>query len=170
MSSLPAPSTSAKPPVPFRQESNLNPVKRPDSKGLWVAILIGLAMVTLAILWQRRTPRAAASTRVGAIRTATVSSGPVVNTLRLTGVTAAEKFASLITPQLRGSQADTDREGPAARSNDFSLVLRHAVKPGSQVEKGQVVAEFDRQYMLNRVDDYRAVVTQTEADLKKQKS
>ena len=127
-------------------------------------------MVTLAILWQRRSPRAAASTKVGAIRTATVSSGPVINILRLTGVTGAEKFASLITPQLRGSQADTDREGPAARSNDFSLVLRHAVKPGSQVEKGQVVAEFDRQYMLNRVDDYRAVVTQTEADLKKQKS
>src|SRR5271165_3382575 len=153
MSSLPAPSTSGKLSVPLRPESSPGPVKRPDSKGLWIAILIGLAMVTLAMLWQRRSPQAAVSTKAGAIRTATVSSGPVINTLRLTGVTAAENFASLITPQLRGSRTDTDREQPrgpqvtagSARSNDFSLVLRRVVKPGSQVEKGQVVAEFDRQ-------------------------
>jgi multidrug resistance efflux pump len=143
-----------------------------------------MAMVTFAILWQKRLPQAAASRKIGAIRTATVSSGPVINTLRLTGVTAAEHFASLVTPQLRFSRADKSRESPSGSSkgpamipatassaaNEFSLVLRHAVKPGSQVETGQVVAEFDRQYMLNRVEDYRAVVTQTEADFKKQKA
>jgi HlyD family secretion protein len=145
-------------------------------------------MISLAMLWQKRAPPVAVSSAAGTIRTATVSRGPVVNTLRLTGVTAAENFASLITPQLRGSRADNQegapaktaqmgsrRSLPAAASdpsdrNDFSLVLRHAVKPGTQVEKGQVVAEFDRQYMLNRVEDYRAVVVQTEAGLKKQKA
>lgn len=35
------------------------------------------------------------------------------------------------------------------------------------VKKGQVVAEFDRQYMLTRLDDYRASVAQSEASRKK---
>src|SRR5271163_3273361 len=178
MSTLHAPSISPKAPFFERLEGPPASGKGPQTKGLGIAILFALAMVAAALLWQKRAPQVPWVARAGTIRTATVSRGPVVNTLRLTGVTAAENFASMITPQMRGSQADTDRGGPAgplrtdggARSNDFSLVLRHAVKPGSQVEKGQVVAEFDRQYMLHRVDDYRAVVTQTEADFKKQKS
>lgn len=39
-------------------------------------------------------------------------------------------------------------------------------KGGVLVKKGDVVAEFDRQYMLLRLDDYRAIVTQSEASLK----
>ena len=53
---------------------------------------------------------------------------------------------------------------------DFTLVLQEVVKPGTRVKKGDVVAEFDRQYMLTRLDDYRAVVVQSEANLKKQKA
>jgi HlyD family secretion protein len=41
---------------------------------------------------------------------------------------------------------------------------------GSQVQKGDVVAEFDRQSMLNRLDDYRASVAQTEAVVRKKKA
>jgi HlyD family secretion protein len=251
MSSISAPRISPKTPVPSRPGSAPAPAKGPGSKGLWMALLFALVMVWAALLWQKRSPQASVGTRIGAIRTATVSRGPVANTLRLTGVTAAENFASLVTPQLRGSRSDKNRDlsgstaasasgtsssaasttsgttkappafqnatnrfstgglrgsvgqrpsaavakpdspalgasglGNAAdqliagaaylaagyQGNDFSLVLRHAVKPGTHVEKGQVVAEFDRQYMLNRVDDYRAVVVQTEADLKKQKA
>lgn len=39
---------------------------------------------------------------------------------------------------------------------DFSLVLEKAVPPGTHVKKGEVIAEFDRQYMLTRLDDYKA--------------
>ena len=46
------------------------------------------------------------------------------------------------------------------------LVLQEVAKPGSPVKKGDVVAEFDRQYMLTRLDDYRASVVQSEAALK----
>jgi multidrug resistance efflux pump len=44
-------------------------------------------------------------------------------------------------------------------------VLQDAVPPGSKVAKGQVVAEFDRQYMLLRLDDYRDSVSESEAAL-----
>jgi HlyD family secretion protein len=47
------------------------------------------------------------------------------------------------------------------------LVLHKAAKPGSHVKKGEVVAEFDRQYMLLRLDDYKASVVQAEASLRK---
>lgn len=40
--------------------------------------------------------------------------------------------------------------------------------PGSRVQKDQIVAEFDRQYMLVRLDDYRASLTESEAALKSQ--
>ncbi len=55
--------------------------------------------------------------------------------------------------------------GPMAGASDFSLVLQTLVPPGSRVKKGDVVAEFDRQYMLTRLDDYRASVEQVEASI-----
>jgi HlyD family secretion protein len=60
--------------------------------------------------------------------------------------------------------------GGAGGGGEFSLVLQDAVKPGSRVKKGDVVAEFDRQYMLNRLDDYRASVIQLEASIRKMKA
>lgn len=38
------------------------------------------------------------------------------------------------------------------------------------MKKGQVIAEFDRQYMLNRLDDFNATVEQSEASLKSQRA
>jgi multidrug efflux pump subunit AcrA (membrane-fusion protein) len=38
--------------------------------------------------------------------------------------------------------------------SEFMLLLQDAVKPGSRVKKGDVVAEFDRQFMLQRLDDF----------------
>lgn len=46
------------------------------------------------------------------------------------------------------------------------LVLQDAAKPGSLVKKGDAVAEFDRQYMLLRLEDYNSSVIQTEASFK----
>jgi multidrug resistance efflux pump len=51
--------------------------------------------------------------------------------------------------------------------SEFGLVLQDAAKPGSHVKKGDVVAEFDRQYMLTRLDDYRASLAQMEASVRK---
>ena len=52
-------------------------------------------------------------------------------------------------------------------SSEFMLVLQDAAKPGLRVKKGDPIAEFDRQYMLTRLDDYRASVAQAEASYKK---
>jgi multidrug efflux pump subunit AcrA (membrane-fusion protein) len=50
------------------------------------------------------------------------------------------------------------------------LVLVNVAKPGSRVKKGDVVAEFDRQYMLLRLEDYKASGVQMDANIKKLKA
>ncbi len=53
---------------------------------------------------------------------------------------------------------------------DFALLLQEAPKSGSPVTKGQKIAEFDRQYMLTRLDDYRSSVVQSEMSFRKQQA
>lgn len=55
-------------------------------------------------------------------------------------------------------------------TTDFTLVLVNAADAGARVKKGDVVAEFDRQYMLLRLDDYKDSVTQLQANVKKLKA
>jgi multidrug efflux pump subunit AcrA (membrane-fusion protein) len=60
--------------------------------------------------------------------------------------------------------------GPGGRGgggSEFMLVLQDGAKPGMLVKKGDPVAEFDRQYMLTRLDDYKAGVAQSEASFRK---
>lgn len=45
---------------------------------------------------------------------------------------------------------------------DFGSILQELIKPGTHVKKGDKVAEFDRQYMLQRLDDYNSGVAQQE--------
>jgi multidrug efflux pump subunit AcrA (membrane-fusion protein) len=56
--------------------------------------------------------------------------------------------------------------GGRGGGGDFSLVLLELPNPGGRVKKGDVVAEFDRQNMLNRIDDYKDSVIQAEATIK----
>lgn len=50
------------------------------------------------------------------------------------------------------------------------MVLVKCAPGGSHVKAGDVVGEFDRQYQLNRLDDYKASVAQHEANIIKLKA
>ena len=54
--------------------------------------------------------------------------------------------------------------------NDFMMVIQQLAKPGSFVKKGDVVAEFDRQFALLRLDDYKATVVTNESGFKSLKA
>jgi len=60
--------------------------------------------------------------------------------------------------------------GSMGAGGDFTLVLLELPNAGHRVKKGDVVAEFDRQYMLNRLDDYKDSVIQAEANVKQKKA
>jgi len=263
-----------------------NRPKAPRPRPWWIFGLGLIGVVALGYyLWTRQNPApaTAGSPGLAAVRTASIGRGNLIRTIRLTGSTGAEKFASLLVPQLRGSRSDglreaklftspgadftvtpnngksstsssstasastsstgssgtgssdgqvastmgqsntgqsaalqsaTSRVGGSNRSGgsgsltpsapppistalgdqglgststqlagtggspgggpgnggDFGLVLQSAAKPGARVRKGEQVAEFDRQSMLNRLDDYRAAVAQMDASFAKLKA
>jgi HlyD family secretion protein len=60
--------------------------------------------------------------------------------------------------------------GGGRRRGDFHLALEKLAPAGIRVKKGEVVAEFDRQFMLLRLEDYRSSVAQTEAVFDKGKA
>src|SRR5258708_3789135 len=268
MSGLPAPGYPPKPPA-VRPEVVPPRPKKSRRWGRWIALAVLVVIAAGGLyLWIRTRPAASSGGGPGApsaIRTARIVPGPVERTVRLTGVTAAANFASLITPRLIGSRtgfgrdsssavssasqssgsssssssssassssasksssssapnassaftAATSRVGSSSSSssssstsssnssssggssasalgssglgstsdslpntsggdsgggNDFMLVLQNVAPGGTIVKKGAQVAEFDRQYMLLRLDDYQASVVQSEASLKKRKA
>jgi multidrug resistance efflux pump len=67
-----------------------------------------------------------------------------------------------------GSTSSQLYSGGGGGDNDFNLVLHEVSPPGSHVKKGNVVAEFDRQYMLLRLEDFKDAVTQNASSLKSQ--
>ncbi|MCC7153691.1 MAG: HlyD family efflux transporter periplasmic adaptor subunit [Bryobacterales bacterium] len=52
-------------------------------------------------------------------------------------------------------------------ASDFMQVIQNLAKPGSLLKKGETVAEFDKQYQLTRLDDYKATVLQSEQSLRR---
>jgi multidrug resistance efflux pump len=121
-------------------------------------LLLLLALVALAAgyAWRLRTNQAAKPAPV-AVRSVTVRGGVVQQGIRLTGVTAAANAAILIAPQLYGSR---NFGGGHA---DFGLLIQELAAPGSFVNKGDMVASFDRLMMSLRVDDHRVNVASYEA-------
>src|ERR1700682_4388418 len=109
-----APAPAIPPQAPQPQVVPARP-RRLGNGSIWVGSILALTMIAGAFYWQRRSasnqPPAPAA---GAIRTATVKTGVVEATIRLSGATAAENFVSLITPQLRFSRSDRLRDGGAA--------------------------------------------------------
>lgn len=116
-----------------------------------------------------------------AMRSATSRSGGAPRSAsRASGRTASSSMSGL------GSTADSLPGGPngpgsvgsmsgggggssrggGGGGSEFMMVLQDAAKPGSRVKKGDMIAEFDRQYMLTRLDDYKASVDQSESSFK----
>jgi multidrug efflux pump subunit AcrA (membrane-fusion protein) len=56
--------------------------------------------------------------------------------------------------------------GRGGGMSDFMMQLQTLAPNGVRVAKGDTVAEFDRQYMLLRLDDYKANVDQSENSMK----
>ncbi|MCU0247965.1 MAG: hypothetical protein MUC42_15450 [Bryobacter sp.] len=91
----------------------------PRSRAKWFILLLFVAAAAGGWYWYSRPQTQAAP--VAAVRTFTVSTGAVEKTIRLTGVTAAENFASLIVPQTRGSRSGRGRDGSSTSMASISV-------------------------------------------------
>jgi HlyD family secretion protein len=105
------------------------------------------------------------------VSTAPLALGDVTATIRVTGTVSAQNFQALLAPRIMGSRSGFNRGGDGGGGGgpqggggggggggpmgDFSLVLMELAKPGSRVKSGAVVAKFDPQNQLQRLDDYK---------------
>lgn len=122
----------------------------------WLALLLVVGALGAGYWGLRRT---AAPAAVAAVRTAVVERGRFERTLRITGMTAAGNLAYLTAPILSG------RRSRSSTSSDFRLTLQSLIGAGTQVQPGDVVAQFDRQFIELRLDDLAASVRSRELTL-----
>ncbi len=112
--------------------------------------------------------RAAAKGSLISVSTAVVGLGDLHATVRVNGTVNAQNFAALMAPRILGSRSNMNRGGMGGGpGGDFSLVLLKLAKPGVHVKSGDVVAEFDPQSQLQRLDDYKDSAVQQENMVKK---
>ncbi|MDX1982549.1 MAG: HlyD family efflux transporter periplasmic adaptor subunit [Bryobacteraceae bacterium] len=91
------------------------------------------------------------------VRTAVVRRGAIERTARVSGIVSSPRLTHLMAPRLRGTRS--------RGSEELRLEIEKLASGGARLRKGEVVAEFDRQFMLLRVDDYRASLAQREETL-----
>lgn len=93
-----------------------------------------------------------------AVKTATITQGPVERRIRISGQTSAREFANVTAPIL---------QGPEARN---TLVLTYLSNAGVPVKKGTVIAKIDGQWLLDHIDDVKDQVRQAENDVTKRRA
>ena len=114
------------------------------------------------------------------VSTMVVGLGDIHATVRVNGTVNAQNFAALMAPRILGSRSGLNRGGDSGSTaggggggggggpmGDFSLVLMKLANPGVHVKTGDVVAEFDPQNQLQRLDDYKDTAIQQENMVKK---
>ncbi|HXK05130.1 MAG TPA: HlyD family efflux transporter periplasmic adaptor subunit [Verrucomicrobiae bacterium] len=174
MSSVPAPGgAQAEPSKPGL--SAVPPKHAPARRkrtGMWVGISIVVVLAAGAAYYYKTKADAkvAAQGSITSVSTVAVALGDVSATIRVTGTVAAQNFAALLAPRILGSRSGMNRGGDAGGGGgpgDFNLVLMKLAKPGIRVKTGEVVAEFDPQNQLQRLDDYKDSAIQLENTVRK---
>ena len=158
----PAPLPPAEPPYPA--PAGPQPLDDPGPGGhgpkisrrrLVIPFLLGaLGGYALYRQQERQTP----ATMAGPVPTMEVTRGEMTSKLRVGGTISASRSSAVVAPRLQG------RPGGGGR---FRLTLLAMAKPGSMVEKGEIVAEFDRQTQQQTIDDRHAEVVQAQAQIDK---
>ena len=106
-------------------------------------ILIALAVILAAAGWLAARHYLSERTAATGSETVAAREEDFVDTLRLTGTTAAVHARPILVPTLEGAQLN-------------ALVITQVAPAGAQVKKGDVLAEFDRQAQLKDALDKRA--------------
>jgi multidrug resistance efflux pump len=140
--------------------------------GVLLAVALAAAGTAYYLNTQSQKKVSGGGTPIITVSTAVVGMGDLQSTVRVNGTVGAQNFASLLAPRIMGSRGNFNRGGDQGggggpMGGDFSLVLMKLQKPGMHVKSGDVVAEFDPQFQIQRLDDYKDSVVQLENSIKK---
>ena len=137
------------------------PGQKISRRWLLLPFLIGAAGGYM--LYQQQAQQRAQPDSVSSAGTVKAVRGDLRKMLRVGGTISAENSAAVVAPRLR-------RRGGSGGSGRGSMVLLSMAPPGEFVEKGEIVAEFDRQSQLQSIDDQHALVVQAQANIDKLKA
>lgn len=137
--------------------------------GFLITVLILGAGGAAYYLRARHDAKVAAKGSLISVSTAVVGLGDLHSIVRVNGTVNAKNFAALMAPRILGSRSGLNRGGDSGSivTGDFALVLMKLANPGVHVKTGDVVAEFDPQSQLQRLDDYKDSAVQQENTVKK---
>jgi len=188
MSSVPSPVpvTPAPQPGPKVVPPKVHPAPPHRRRtGLWTAVIALMLMGAGAAYYLKTQADAKAATKGAGVTVSTLvlSLSDVTATVRVNGSVAAQNFAALLAPRIAGSRSGFNRGGDSGSTagppggggggggggpmGDFTLVLMKLAKPGIRVKTGEVVAEFDPQNQLQRLDDYKDSAIQLDNTVRK---
>src|ERR1022692_3404726 len=180
-SSVPVPDPRREPvaPPPQVPRPTVVPPRPPARrrKALWISLTLLVVAAGVAFYLKSQSALAGGGGPIITVPTVAAVVGELDRKVRVTGTVAAKVFAPLLAPRIQGSRSNTNRggmggslgAGPAGGPGgaDFNLVLLHLSKAGIHVKKDDVVAEFDPTNQLQRLDDYKDTVIQTDNSIKK---
>ncbi len=179
LSSMPAPdSGTGVQPKPLSTGPAVVPPKPPPERrrtAFWGTLVTGALLAAGAGAYYLNTQSqkkiSGGGTPILTVSTAVVGMGDVQSTVRVNGTVGAQNFVSLLAPRIIGSRTGFNRGGDqggvGGSAGDFSLVLMKLQQAGNHVKTGDVVAEFDPQFQIQRLDDYKDSVVQLENSIKK---
>lgn len=150
--------------MPAPEPAAPQPPPRPASG--FLAVLLFVVGVAGGAWYHQRaeTAEIAGTTAAGPVRTAVAARGTLPDSIRLAGTITAQQFAAIRAPRLQSSRRVPGGGGGAG------LTLVEMATPGSTVQAGSVVAEFDRQSMQLAIDTQQASVVQAEAMIESQRA
>ncbi len=171
-SSVPAPDPRREPvaPPPQVPRPTVVPPREPGRrrKTLWISLALLVVAAGVAFYLKNQAALGGGGGPVVTVPTVAAAVGELDRKVRITGTVAAKNFASLLAPRIQGSRSNVNRGGMGGfGGSDFNLILLHLTKAGTQVKKDDVVAEFDPTNQVQRLDDYKDTVIQTQLTVKK---
>src|SRR5579872_1141279 len=179
-SSAPLPSGGASPAPARVPGPTIVPRTSPPKRGLSISGILLIAVILGAgAAWYWNSRRPAKDTTGGGITatlpTMVVGMGDLQSTIRIAGTVAAERYASIMAPRIQGNRGNYNRGGQGGNggngnNNDFNLLITKLAEPGSWVQPGDLVAEFDTEAQRTRLDDYKDSVVQLEANINRLKA
>lgn len=150
-------------PQPSKDPNPTGPVEVPKPEGpkrggstKWLVLAAIVAGVGVWALTRSGGPTGGG---VGPL-TAVAATGELSKTLRIGGAVEARNYAAIRAPRM---------QGPRDAGNS-QLTLKTLAEPGAMVKKGDVIAEFELQWLIDHVDDTKSTVVQRQADVDRQRA
>ena len=151
---LPQPSKDPRPSGPVEVPKPEGPKKGGSAK--WMVLAAVVAGVAVWAVTRTGGPTGGGTGPL----TAVAAVGELSKTLRIGGAVEARNYAAIRAPRM---------QGPRDAGNS-QLTLKTLAQPGEMVKAGDVIAEFELQWLIDHVDDTNSNVVQRKADVDRQRA